>query len=227
MTDQSGFKRRVRERMAKTGERYAAARRTLLQSASTDPRPSASRTWVSTPEVDDQTVRAATGRTWDEWCDIIDAWPDRERGHAAIARHLAATYGLNSWWSQGVTIGWERITGQRLVHQRTDGSFSAGVTRTIRIDLGLLRSMIVDDEERRHLFPSMPTTLRSRPTSKALRVGIDQNGSALFSFQEKPAGRVSINVSHDELTSPEDVQLWKDHWRAWLEALDEDTASRD
>ena len=80
MTKQESFKRRVRDRMAKTGERYGAARRMLLtggdpaaahtagRSAQLVARPRASE-----PEMSDAAIQAGTGRTWDEWCNLIDA----------------------------------------------------------------------------------------------------------------------------------------------------------
>ena len=81
MVSQESFKRRVRERMRSTGERYTAARQHLM----TQHEPSGRRTWKSKPEVSDDAVRAATGRGWDDWCDFIEAWPGHTDGHTAIA----------------------------------------------------------------------------------------------------------------------------------------------
>ncbi len=58
MTTHASFKRRIRARMEKTGERYGAARRTLLEPASAQ----RSRVWVSEPEHSDKAILAATGR---------------------------------------------------------------------------------------------------------------------------------------------------------------------
>ncbi|WP_402371628.1 hypothetical protein [Isoptericola rhizosphaerae] len=59
MTSHESFKRRVRERMSRTGERYAAARRSLLP----EPPPSGEvgPGWVSRPEVSDATIKENTG----------------------------------------------------------------------------------------------------------------------------------------------------------------------
>jgi hypothetical protein len=70
MTTQESFKRRIRTRMAKAGERHGAARRVLIEQAPTQ----GGRTWAAEPEMRYETVRSATGRGWDEWCDVIDAW---------------------------------------------------------------------------------------------------------------------------------------------------------
>ena len=50
MTTQQTFKRRVRERMARTGERYTQARRVLLEQQAVTPRVGG-REWVSQPEM--------------------------------------------------------------------------------------------------------------------------------------------------------------------------------
>ncbi|HMO11537.1 MAG TPA: hypothetical protein PKB06_08575, partial [Actinotalea sp.] len=70
MTAQESFKKRVRARMAKTGERYGAARRALLARAAPPPPEAAG--WASPPEMSDERIRAATGRGWDEWRVLID-----------------------------------------------------------------------------------------------------------------------------------------------------------
>src|SRR5688572_404937 len=64
MTRQETFKRRIRQRMEKTGERYGAARRVLIEKSSVE----VERKWASEPEMADDTLREATGRGWDEWC---------------------------------------------------------------------------------------------------------------------------------------------------------------
>ena len=133
MTKQEHFKQRIRARMAKTGERYGAARRALIEPdasrQATEPRE-----WVTEPEFTDDVIRSNTGRGWTEWCDLIESWPGHADGHAAVAAHIQAEYGLNGWWSQGVTVSWERITGRRLLNQRANGTFEASKTRTVTVD---------------------------------------------------------------------------------------------
>jgi hypothetical protein len=74
MTRNGSFKRRIRARMAKTGERYSAARRVLVERA----KDRDGRGWVSEPEHTDAVVLANTGRGWEQWRELIDAWPGHE-----------------------------------------------------------------------------------------------------------------------------------------------------
>ena len=217
MTRNESFKRRIRARMRKTGERYGAARRALIDQAPTPP----GRTWAASPETSDDAVRAATGRGWNDWCDLIDAWPAHTEGHTAIAAYLEAEHAVDGWWAQTVTVGYERITGARLPHQQPDGTFSANRSRTITTDARALRQLLLDDTDRPDLFPGLETELRSRPTSKALRIAIGP-GSAVISIEARPDGRTKVAVQHQRLPSPPEVEYWQAYWSEWLAALDED-----
>ena len=167
----------------------------------------------------EDTLREATGRGWDEWCDIIDAWPGHTDGHTAIATFVREEHGVDGWWAQTVTVGYERITGLRLPHQQPDGTFSAGKSRTVTVDAGLLREMLLDDDDRADLFPGLETELRSRPSSKVLRIGIGP-GTAQVALDTQNDGRVKITIAHDKLPTPEAVEEWKGYWSDWLEAVD-------
>lgn len=216
MTRHESFKRRVRARMEKTGERYGAARRVLLEQAGHGRR----RRWVAEPEMSDEAVREATGRGWDDWCDVIDAWPGHANGHTAVAAHVREHHGVPGWWAQTVTVGWERITGRRLPYQRPDGTFTAGKSRTVRVDAADLRAMLLDEADRADLFPGQQTALRSRATTKDVRLAIGP-GTALFTVDAQANGRTKVTVSHERLPEYDDVQEWKLYWDKWLEALAE------
>lgn len=101
----------------------------------------------------------------------------------------------------------------------------SGKTRTVTIDVAELRAAIVDDDDRVALFPGLETRLRSKPASKALRIGVaidgEAIGSVLFSFTPKGDGRAMINVSHDDLPDTASVERWKQYWADWLLAIDD------
>jgi hypothetical protein len=202
--------------MEKTGERYGAARRVLIEQASAPKQ----RQWSSEPEMAEETLREATGRGWDEWCEVLDAWPGHGGGHTAIATHLREEHGVEGWWAQTITVGYERITGLRLPHQQPDGTFTAGKSRTVTVDVKLIREMLLDDEARADLFPGLETELRSKPTSKVLRIGIGP-GTAQIALDPQADDRVKITIAHDRLPTAEAVEEWKGYWSDWLEAVDE------
>lgn len=217
MTRNESFKRRIRARMEKTGERYGAARRVLIEQATTrDPR-----AWVADPEHTDEVVRANTGRGWDQWRDLIDGWPGHADGHAAVATWLQEEHDVPGWWAQSVTVGWERITGRRLPHQMADGTFTANRSATITTDPATLRELLLDADGRAVLFPGFDeVTLRSRPTSKNVRLGLD-DGVVEVAIAPREDGRVTVTVAHSRLASSDQVTHWKGFWGDWLAALDD------
>jgi len=216
MTRNESFKRRIRARMAKTGEKYNAARRALIEQA----KDRDDRGWVSDPEHSDEVVRANTSRGWEEWREVINAWPRHEDGHTAVAAWLQDEHDVDGWWAQAVTGGWERITGRRLPYQMADGTFTANKSATITTNHGALREMLLEAGGRADLFPGLDPELRSRPTSRNVRIGFEQ-GVAEINLAPTDDGRVTVTVAHAKLESPEDVEQWKGFWSEWLAALGE------
>lgn len=215
MTAQANFKRRIRRRMEKTGERYAAARQALLTQSDVK-----DRKWICAPETKNDAVVEATGKSWNEWCDVIEAWPGHVEGHTAIAAYIDATTDIGGWWSQTVTVGFERITGLRLPYQRPDGTFTAGLSRTIGIDGAMLKAMLIDDGARDDLFPTHSTRLVSNPSVKAPRISIGP-GIAKFGFDDRGDGRVRVSIQHAKLPQFDLVEEWKFYWSEWLDAIDD------
>lgn len=216
MTKQEKFKKRIRARMAATGEKYGAARRVLIEQSA---RRAEERRWVAEPEVTDAAVLDATGRTWDQWCELIDRSPDAAEGHAAVARALETDHGLDGWWAQTVTVGWERITGRRLPGQMADGTFTANKSRTLKLDAGVVRELLLDDAARADLFGGTAPELRSRRTSKSIRIAMAE-GVAEIALVPKDGGRVAVVVQHTGLASPEAIDAWKQHWSDWFDDLE-------
>ncbi len=219
MTRQESFKKRVRARMATTGERYTTARKALLAKAGPADEPSG-RPWVSPPEMGDGAVCDGTGRSWAGWCDLIDSFAIEPWDHATAAARLEAEQPINGWWAQTITVGYERITGRRLPHQMADGTFTVNKSSTVTADADELRGLLLDGRHRRDLFPDQATELRSKPTAKAIRLGVGP-GVATIGLAPKPDGRTTITVQHQKLPTFDDVERWKYWWSDWLEAVDQ------
>ena len=127
MTKQSSFKRLVRARMDKTGESYTAARAQLLTSTV---KPSAKSSRPSLATTDDK-IRARTGRGWEEWFDLLDAWGAQTRPHREIARWVAEQLDIAplAWNAQAIADTYERARGLRVTGQHADG-FRVSVSKT-------------------------------------------------------------------------------------------------
>jgi hypothetical protein len=63
--------------------------------------------------IDNDSVLEKTGKSWDEWYAILDAWDAPSRGHTDAAKHMREAYELTAWWAQAVTIRYEWERGLR------------------------------------------------------------------------------------------------------------------
>jgi uncharacterized protein YndB with AHSA1/START domain len=78
----------------------------------------------------DQAVASKTQKTWPEWFAVLDAF-GVGRSHRDRARFLQAEHALTPWWSQTVTVEYERARGLRDVNQKCTGDYEVSVSRTI------------------------------------------------------------------------------------------------
>lgn len=174
----------------------------------------------SAPEMSDEKIRAGTGRGWDEWVALAADGPGRGASHSEIATWAGEQHGLAGWWAHGVAVGVRRLTGQRVPGQMADGSFAVSKTATLSADESDLRTALLDEGTRAALLPGLDVTLRSKPTSKALRLALADGsgplGSILFTLATAGDGRCRVTVSHERLTSAADGERWKTFWAGWL-----------
>jgi len=70
--------------MQKIGERYAAARRSVVRDATLAPLPAR----LAEPPVSEEAIRKGTGRGWDDWFRILDGWDGTSHTHTEIARSV-------------------------------------------------------------------------------------------------------------------------------------------
>jgi hypothetical protein len=126
MPTNKDLKRLVRARMRKTGEAYTAARAHIIKKPKAA---AASKPNLATTSVDyaalagmsDEKVKAKTGCTWERWVRALDGKGAERMSHRDIARLVSEKYKVDGWWSQTVTVGYERIKGLRARGQRRDG----------------------------------------------------------------------------------------------------------
>jgi hypothetical protein len=234
MPTQKVFKQRVRARMTKTGESYTAARHQLLRkSAEPDPHGPDSRDAVAgvAPDtatqpippdaylVADASMRRATGKGHDEWFAILDAWGATARTHTEIARWLGETQGVPSWWTQNVTVSYERARGMRARHQMRNG-FSVSATRTMTAEAGSALEAFTSPSMRLRWLPDAPLT--PRPTRAALTARFDWGDPAsrvVVNVVPKGEGKILVSVAHEQLPDAETGERLKAEWRRSLGEL--------
>ena len=210
MTTDKARKRATRERMTKTGERYAAARRHT--GTKLPPR-------VEEPGMTDASVRKGSGKTWDEWFRILDDWGGRERSHRDIARYVREDLGVNGWWAQTVTVGYERARGMRARNETTQG-FQVGVQKTMQVPVERIRAALTQARRRNRWLE--PGTLTPRATtSKRITADFDAADGSRVSIYlvERSVSATTVQVTHTKLASSKEVSARRSFWKDRLQAL--------
>jgi len=213
MTRGKDLKRRVRARMQKTGEAYTTARAHLTRRQ----RPALPPDYEQLAGKSDKIVAEKTGKTWPEWVETLDAIGARHMEHRDIARHVLELIG-NGWWSQSVTVGYERIRGLRDVGQRRGGSYEAGKSRTFPVSAETLFDAFADDRVRRRWL-DVHLTIRTATPHRTLRITWPDGTDVLVSITAKSEARSTVNITHAKLPSRAAVDQAKAAWAERLDAL--------
>jgi hypothetical protein len=215
MTTDKARKRAVRTRMTKTGERYAAARRHVAADPSAAPLPPR----IEEPRMSDPSIRRGTGRSWDEWFRMLDAWDATTKGHPAIARHVNKAYGIDGWWAQSVTVGYERARGLRQVHE-VPGGFQVSVTRTIAATADDVWRDFVEPSRRDRWLETGALRVRAGTGTpgKSARFD-DQDGRIVHIYLTGKGPRCSVAVTTEHLADRDDVEAHRALWKTRLGQL--------
>jgi hypothetical protein len=262
MTRARALKEVIRARAAKTGERYTTARRhvlkhlpphtatvvrppVLLETEDTVSAPSSkgtARNAASMPTsskggVSDAKSREKTGHGLDHWFDVLDRFGGVEKGHTASARHLYEAHKVNGWYSQGITVAYERARGVRAVNQRCDGEYEVSASKVVAGMTGDVIKSLTDSKLRKRWMKGLDAELTKAlsaaldtPKSKGVVVRPDGLGRYRYKWgdttvqlylQPKPGNKVSVVVTNSKLSDSTMVEERRALWRAALNALDQ------
>lgn len=205
------LKRLVRSRMQKTGESYTTARAHLVS------RPP---DYATLAGMTDAKVAAATGCDWHNWVYVLDKadahrWPHRE-----IAAWIREKYGTASWWSQMVTVGYERIKGLRVKGQRRGGGFDVNKSKTIGVPVGRLYRAWRDPRVRRQWLADAIAFRRATPNT-LLRITWPDGTSVTAAFASKGRAKSVVSLQHEKLPDQAAADRVRAFWTSRLAALGE------
>lgn len=209
MTKQKDLKRVIRTRMQKTGESYTTARMHLVKK---EEKPD----YAALAAMSDASIKKGSGRDWSEWVKVLDALGTKE--HREMAEHVSSL-GVPGWWSQTVTVGYERIRGLRAKGQRRSGSWEASKSKTFYVPVAKLFKAWAEAKRRKKWLPEK-VTVRSASSPKSMRISWEDGTTVALWFTDKGT-KSSVAVQHVGLTSKEDADRLKKFWGERLNALAE------
>ncbi len=225
MPKQKDLKRVVRTRMRKTGESYTSARVHVLGKRDGAAKKSAKPAKEPTPDyaalagMSDEAIQAKTGCTWEQWVGHLDYWGAADKPHREIAEHVKQKFGVPDWWTQTVTVGYERIRGLRAIGQRRSGSYEATKSKTIAAPLDRLYAAFADAKQRKRWLGDVALVVRKATTDKSMRITWDDGTSVEVGFYAKGAAKSMVAVAHTKLPDKARADELKRFWSERLDAL--------
>ena len=141
----------------------------------------------------------------------------RANGHTSAARYLATEHRPGDWWSQMITVAYERARGLREKHQTPDG-YEANASRTFAAPVERLFGAWADEATRRRWLPKS-LTVRTATPPKSLRIAWPDGTRVSVNFYAKGEGRSSVQVQHLKLADAATVAERKAYWAEALERL--------
>ncbi|MBX3361569.1 MAG: hypothetical protein KF912_05235 [Phycisphaeraceae bacterium] len=187
---------------------------------------------VKSGGVSDEAVLRKTGHGWEHWMAVLDAFDVKRHGHKAAAEHLHAEHGVDEWWSQMVTVGYEQKRGLRQLRQKADG-FSASASRTIGAGISRVLDAFEDKAQAARWLPegvvvhkvTRPPMKDGRPTKpgSARMTWSDRTKTLSAWISEKSAkdGAVKtvVQVQHDKLPDAQTCDQMRAMWSERMDVL--------
>lgn len=218
MTRNKDLKRLVRARMKKTGEAYTSARVQITRKSTTTPNP---KNYAKLAGMSDAVIKQKTGCNWVRWVTALDHHGAEHMSHGEIAKLVSEKYKVPSWWTQAVTVGYERIKGLRARGQRRDGTFEATKSRTFNVPVATLFDAWADASVRKRWLIEANVKVRTATAPKSMRLGWSDGTIIAVGFSPKGRAKSSVAVQHTKLPNRDTAERLKKYWSERLDALGE------
>jgi hypothetical protein len=151
----------------------------------------------------------------------LDRRGAHELAHRDIARMVSDEYGVATWWTQTVTVGYERIKGLREVGQRRGGGFEASKSKTIAVPLEELLELASNARKRSRWWPGVkPERPNTKVPSVRLKATDDQPATVIW-FAAKGPSKTTLTVVGSELPDRAAADRFKADWSERLARLGE------
>jgi hypothetical protein len=167
--------------------------------------------------VADDTVKAKTGKKWEEWFKMLDKAGARMMDHQEIAQLVDREFGLTPWWRQLLTVGYEQDRGIRQKHQRGT-QYEVDRSRTVAGPVSAVWAAFHDPATLERWLPGVAFQVARSTPHKILHLDWPDKTRAVVMFSEK-SGKTKVVISHERLKNFEDIERLQSFWSAALDRL--------
>lgn len=232
MPRQKELKRLVRARMEKTGEAYTAARAQIIAKPKVE---SVADAVVAAPAtvdfaalagMSDANIKEKTGCTWERWVYALDRHKANELSHRDIAALVKEKYKVGPWWTQTVTVGYERIKGLRVRGQQRNGTYQMTRSRTFNVPVDTLFDAWKNARVRKQWLNGETVKVRTATAPKSMRLDWTDGSIIAVGFVAKGKSKSAVALAHTKLPDRETANRLKDEWSKRLDSLGEVLVAR-
>ena len=170
------------------------------------------------PSMSDDAVKARTGKTWVEWFAILDAAGASKMTHPQIATYLSTEQAVPDWWSQMVTVTYEKARGLREQHQRPDG-YQISKGKTIQASAMRVFNAWNEAAERSEWLSTLEITITTATPGKSIRASVSDGTRLDVNIYAKGEERTQIALQHQKISDADTAETWKTFWADALEGL--------
>ena len=169
------------------------------------------------PSMSDASVKAKTGKDWKTWFAWLDRAGAQKLRHRDIAT-LISEQGVPGWWSQNVTVEYERARGLRERYETTSG-YSVSISKTLPASLSKLYAATASPVQRKKWFPEGAFKATSQTKDRYLHGVWNENSRLDVGFYAKGEDKAQIAVQVGKLGKKTDVEIERAAWKAALARL--------
>jgi hypothetical protein len=170
----------------------------------------------------DAAVRAATGKTWNEWLELLDAAGaakqafDHQRIWELAMQALPDSAG---WWGQMVSVGYERVRGLREKNQGSGGSFQSTSSKTFAVPLFAAFAAWADAGLRGNWLDAPGLNFTKLNVGRNIRARWPDGTLLDIRFTDSGPDKCQVVIDTMKLSDADAVQNAKTYWQGQLDRL--------
>lgn len=178
-------------------------------------------------KISTEAVEKATGKSWDEWIEIIDKEGGEKLTHKEIARLLYdKKYIENGWWCQQVTVGYEYAKGRRKVGETLTQGYEIGVQKMLPVNKEKLWKFLNSKRGKEIWSKDIEYEMRTVKDGERLRMKWKRPEWKSYSTLQitlfcprNTEEKTNINFHQERLPSLKARSQMRDHWKKKLEEI--------
>lgn len=172
-----------------------------------------------------RSIERATGRSWDEWLQLLDSHEAKSLDHKQIALRayevLEHAIEKPGWWAQGVAVAYEQHIGRRVPGQSSDGTFQMSVSKATSSGMEELmeqwRAFAAQDEDVQEIVIADGVKVSGTVRRITWRAKAQDGSSVIVTSEPKKNGTASIIAAQRGLPTPECNEESRSRWKAIIE----------